>query len=56
MGWDKFKDRLGLLLIVGVPLLWVSSNWLALPGEVIGATIGGWTLVIQYYFRKKEPS
>ena len=43
-----------LLLLVVVPALWITQGlgWLAMPGEVIGATIMGWTLVLQYYFRR----
>ncbi len=44
------------LLIVVIPGLWVAQGLgtLNMPGEVIGATIMGWTLVLQFYFRKKE--
>lgn len=44
-----------LLLIVIIPGLWVGQalGALALSGQVEGATIMGWTLVLQYYFRKK---
>lgn len=54
----KFNDLLALLTIVAIiPGLWVAAglNALTLPGEIIGATIMGWTLVLQYYFRRKPP-
>ena len=54
---EDFNDLLALLtLIVIIPGLWVGAGvgWLALPGEIIGATIMGWTLVLQFYFRKKK--
>ena len=55
MGWKQFADRLAFLLMFLIPGLWVVNHWLVLPGEVIGATIVAWTLVIQFYFRKKDP-
>ena len=51
------NDLLALLmLIVIIPGLWIAQGRgvIAMPGEVIGATIMGWTLVLQFYFRKKE--
>ena len=54
---EGFNDLLALItLIVIIPGLWVGVGvgWLALPGEVVGATIMGWTLVLQFYFRKKK--
>lgn len=56
MGWKTINDRLALLLLVVIPLLWVGHKWLNLPGEVIGASIMAWTLVLQYYFRKSPPA
>jgi|2_EtaG_2_1085320.scaffolds.fasta_scaffold16915_3 ABC-type iron transport system FetAB permease component len=52
------RDLLSILLGVAViPGIWIAQGMglLALPGEVIGATIAGETLVIQFYFRKSEP-
>ena len=51
-----FNDTLALLMLPGLPSMWMASHWLPLPGEIIGATIGGWTLVIQHYFRKSPPN
>jgi hypothetical protein len=47
-----FNDTLALVLLVGLPGLWIGTKWLPLPGEVIGATIAGWTLIVQFYFRR----
>lgn len=55
MGWKKFNDRLALLLIIVIPLLWVTMAWTGLPETVVGATILAWGLVVQYYFRKGPP-
>lgn len=44
-----WNDYLAVLILLGVPLLWVFA---ALNEIVLGATISGWTLVIQYYFRR----
>ncbi len=42
------------MLIVVIPALWIlqALNKLALAPEVTGALIAGWTLILQYYFRK----
>ena len=47
-----FNDTLALVLLVGLPGLWLANKWLPLPGEVTGATIAAFTLVIQFYFRR----
>ena len=54
-GFQNFNDRLGLLIVVGMPILWVSSHWWPVPPEVLGVTISGWTTVILFYFRKAPP-
>lgn len=43
-----------LLLLLIIPGIWISQGLklLVLPGEIIGATIAGWTIILQYYFRK----
>ena len=51
------NDLLALLtLIVIIPGLWIlqGRSVVTMSGEIIGATIMGWTLVLQYYFRKKK--
>ena len=55
MGWKKFSDRLALILVLLIPALWAGNRWLQMPGEIVGATIMSWGLVVQFYFRKKEP-
>ena len=55
---ERFNDLLAILLaVIVIPLIWLGQGlgWLALPGEVIGATIAVETLVAQYYFRKSPP-
>ena len=47
----RFNDFLALLIVVGLPVYWAVFQ----PAEiVIGTTLGGWTLCVQFYFRKKE--
>ena len=55
MGWKTFRDRLALILIAGIPALWVmaGTTFIDLPEAALGATIVIWTLVAQFYFRKK---
>lgn len=54
MLWKSWNDQLSLLLMVGIPALWAVNRWIPLPSEVNGALIVVWTLVAQFYFRKKE--
>ncbi|HLF05031.1 MAG TPA: hypothetical protein VI855_07415 [Dehalococcoidia bacterium] len=54
LGWKTWNDRLSLLLLLGIPALWVIDHWAGIRPEALGATIPVWTLVAQYYFRKKE--
>ena len=55
MNWKRFNDRLALILVaVIIPGLWVANSWLHMSGEIIGATILAWGLIVQFYFRKKE--
>jgi len=58
MGWTTFNDRLALVLLVLIPVLWVvqALGKVALPAEVTGALIVTWTLIVQYYFRKAPPN
>ena len=54
-----FNDTLALLIILGVPFLWVADAlWLAnkVPKEAIGASILGWGNVVLFYFRKAPPA
>ncbi len=52
---QNFNDFLTLILIGLIVALWLltGAGIIALPEAVIGATIVTWTLLIQYYFRKK---
>ena len=55
--WQTWNDRLSLLLLVGIPGLWlVDSLVKPIDMQVKGATIAVWTLVAQYYFRKAPPN
>ena len=51
-----FNDFLCLVLIMLVVGMWVLSGLkvIVLPAEVTGALIVTWTILIQYYFRKKQ--
>jgi len=52
-----FNDTLALLLLVGVPGLWIFSALVRpLDQLVLGATILAWGNVVQYYFRKMAPN
>ena len=55
MGWKTWNDRLSLLLLVGIPGLWLVNRWLPIPAEATGAAIAVWTLVANFYFRKGPP-
>lgn len=47
-----------IILLLVIPGLWVlvGLGMVTMPGEIIGATIAAWTLVLQYYFRKQPPA
>ena len=53
---QNFNDFLCLVLILLIVALWILSGRqiIVLPAEVIGALIVTWTILIQYYFRKKK--
>jgi hypothetical protein len=53
---QSFNDFLCLLLIMMILGLWllIGLNIILLPSEITGALIVTWTLLIQYYFRKKQ--
>lgn len=56
MKWSRFNEQLGLVAIVGIPVLWIlhGVGVVVLPGEILGGTLAGWMLVLQFFFRKKE--
>jgi hypothetical protein len=53
---QNFNDPLCLILIGVITTLWIleALKLLELPAEVTGALVVTWTLLIQYYFRKKN--
>jgi hypothetical protein len=53
---QSFNDLLCLVFIFLIAGLWVLMGLkiLALPPEVTGALIVTWTLLVQFYFRKKQ--
>ena len=51
-----FNDTLALILILGIPGLWLLKKWLPIPTKATGATIVAWTSVIRHYFRKAPPN
>jgi hypothetical protein len=53
---QSFKDVLSRVLICLIAALWILSSLkaLELPSEINGALIVTWTLMVQYYFRKKQ--
>jgi len=52
----SFSYLLFLILILLIVAIWVlaGKKILELPSEVTGALIVTWTILIQYYFRKKQ--
>jgi hypothetical protein len=53
---QSFNDLLCLVLILLIAVLWILTGMkiLDLSAEVTGALIVTWTLLVQYYFRKKQ--
>jgi hypothetical protein len=56
MGWTTFNDRLALITVLIIVMLWLAQRWLNLPSEVIGATILQFGLIMQHYYRKAASS
>jgi len=54
----KFNDTMAIIVVGAIFALWILQgiDVVTLPGEVIGATIAGFTLIIQFYFRRNPPS
>jgi len=53
----NFRNILALLAFIGIiPVLWVlnGAGIINVGETVVGATIAVWTLIAQFYFRKKE--
>jgi hypothetical protein len=53
---QTFNDLLCLVLIALIMTSWilVGLKVLELPSEVTGTLIVTWTILVQYYFRKKN--
>ena len=53
---QNFNDFLCLVLIFLITFLWVLQGFkiMELAPEITGALIVTWTLLVQYYFRKKS--
>ena len=53
---QNFNDSLCLVLVMVIIALWILAGMklLELPAEVTGALIVTWTLLVQFYFRKKS--
>jgi hypothetical protein len=53
---QTFNDLLAVILIFLIPAMWIlqGRGFFTLLPEVTGALIVTWTLIIQFYFRKKE--
>jgi hypothetical protein len=54
--FKRINDLLALLILVFIfPALWIMDGRgiIQLSGEVMGAMIAAFTLIVQYYFRKK---
>ena len=54
----NFRNLLALVLMLIIVVMWVVQGLgiISMPGEVIGASIVVWTLIAQFYFRKKGES
>jgi hypothetical protein len=53
----NFRNILALLAFIGIiPALWIleGKGTINVGDTIIGATIAVWTLIAQFYFRKKE--
>jgi len=54
----KINDILAILVLtIIIPGLWITMGLglITLGGEITGATIMAWGLVLQYYFRRRPP-
>jgi len=53
----NFRNYLALCAFIGIiPIMWIANGGglINLGDTVLGATIVVWTLIAQFYFRKKE--
>jgi len=56
--FKRYRDLLSICVIFLIVALWIFQGVgiIGASGEIIGATIAAFTLVIQFYFRKKPAS
>ena len=58
MSWlpANWNDALSIPVVMGLPILLVATYALAIPIPeiVVGTLIGGWTLAVQFYYRKSK--
>ena len=55
----NFRNILAIALdVIIIPSLWIVKGLgvIDIPSEALGASIVVWTLIAQFYFRKKETS
>lgn len=53
-GFVNFNDRLALIVIIFLPVFWLveALTQVSVSGEINGAMVMAWGLVMQYYFRR----
>ena len=53
---QNFNDTLAVVLVVSIMALWIvdAMTTMTLPQEVNGGLLVTWTLIVQYYFRKRS--
>ncbi len=62
MLWSRFNDQLALLLALLIVGIWIVDPIIAqyygipISRDVIGATVVIFTLIAQFYFRRREPN
>ena len=56
--FTQFNHLLAILVIILILAVFIVQGFgvIELPGEVTGALIASFTLVIQYFFRKAPPT
>jgi hypothetical protein len=53
---QNFNDLFALILVFAIIVIWllVGCGKIGMLPEINGALIVTWTLIVQYYFRKKK--
>lgn len=60
--WKTWNDQLALVVVILIFVLWGIYPWIknyygyGFPESVIGATVSIMTMIVQFYFRRKEPN